>query len=456
MENFNNIENRQKINVVVVSILVAGLLIGGVAGGALYAFIFDKSETTQQSTSLPLQADPNEQAEVFELSGELSSYSHHANSWKGGGALQQLAMKQGMYSCDFEIKSDNVEFIPVDDRVAPAPDGARTYVAAVIPYRDEQQIDGGGSDGFTSVATIQVLLVNQQGLGAHSYENIRTQDILYKLYSNWDGIIYKGSFGLRSIESANYPIMSIGVHVNEGLLTKYSSSFSWDLSCTPIKESTDTPQDAFTYAETGQQFFQAPPLNPGDYNCSIDVVDNKPPEHSKYDQPYLVGGGGIYVSSYTNYHDYSQEPKGASLVRTRVWNEGKSFFNLNVQDEQPLISVTPDRAENEASWIVACNKLNPEDKVRSFKREGINFERFYSNLQSGTYSCVSNAHSGSVEYPDQDELVKLEYVPGSGGTLDDGVGSFEIIVKGDSAPYIALDSNYHGYGGEWTVECNPK
>ena len=157
------------------------------------------------------------------------------------------------------------------------------------------------------------------------------------------------------------------------ILAEYNEWFAWNLNCTPIQNAEAggrTPVDEFVYEGVGSQFFQMPSLLQGHYECSIDVTNNKRREHEKYNQPYLIGGGGLTVESYTDYTDYSQSPTITRLIQTNPWDERKSFFGLEIKDQQPLIQVSPARAEDKAEWTLACNKISPDSKTSSLNRDG--------------------------------------------------------------------------------------
>ena len=451
MESLNHSHNKKKFNIVVVSVLIAGLLLGGVVGGALYALVFDRENgTTQQRvTNVSSGSNSNEQAKKF----TLTEYS------KG---LKQLNIARGVYVCDFDIRAYN---------------NNSTKYTADIQYKSEQEEVWDTVGVGMPAASLRIDLISPQGLFDWYYYDYEEQDIpnktVIKLLSDWDGVQYSGSFPMRSLGSADYPVIDVHWDISKEILARYNAYFKWDLACTPVQEIREQKEtegqlepfavsryiesstDDFAYQGTGGRVLVGPDVA-GDYECSIDVTHNERPEYSKFDQPYLIGGGGISISTLENYFDYSQPPTTQSLIYTNPWDEKKSFFGLQVKDEQPLIEVSPAYAESNAQWVVACNKLNPENRVSSLSREGLNVERFYSNLKQGTYVCSSDAIWGRIEYPNQEESVDWEEDksdPGSWGILQE----IEITnTSTTSAPYITLGSNWHGYGAPWSVECNPK
>ena len=428
----NGTNKKRKIDAPIITILVGLLLVGVLVGGVLYAFVFNDNDDT---TSEQAVSDSGETA-AFEL----------VDTQQG---LYPIKIAKGIYSCDFEIRAQK---------------GGRNY-ADTLQLKSEEQLDQENIGiGFLPVATISVDFTNPQGLFDDQYTTYTARaeqaDAINKLFSDWDGITYSGSFGLRSGGTPNYPVMDVNWDINESALTAYNDSFQWTLGCAPVQdiedqlpsERTSEITDEFVYQGVGSRFFQAS-LAQGHHECSIDVFENARPAHETYSQPYIRGGGGMNVKSYTDYNDYSQPPLLTSLIQTNPWDERKSSFGLQVtDDQQSLLSVRPARGEGKAQWVIACNQLTPESKTTSLKREGLNVERFYANLQPGTYSCTTDAIGGSVEYQDQQEPVRLAPDPSS---VVRGF-NFELAVTDASDPYITIAQNYHGYGGDWTLECNPK
>lgn len=419
-------ENKQKINAMIVSVLIAGLLIGGVAGGALYALLFDGNETT----------DTTQQNNQSTMGGEIvlvEGASSSDDPVLQGSVAQVLNLERGIHACRFMITGKHSD---TGEQIAP-----------VIRVPEEGNYETYYEPG-EHAADVRVEITNEGAWSTSGGWGSST------LYSEWDATEYSGVFGLRSAGAQNYPIISVNVNVYPTHLLQYNDQFDWSVDCNQVAATLINPDiNSFTKASTGNDFFEVS-LQQGDYRCEFTQQALEQPEYSVYGQPYLIGGGGASVVLYSDYLDYAKDPSTTFLLQTNAWSEQTTTFSVNSPgvDQSLLMEVSPAHAEKDVEWSLSCNKINEEEKTDSLKRTGRNVERFYSNLKPGVYECTTNAIGGYVEYPGQDPIRLVSTDPDSVTELS----PFELTVTETSVPYIVLQQNYHGYGGEYTLECNQK
>ena len=219
-ENFtnNNAGAKQKMNALIAFALIAGLLVGGVVGGALYALLFNDNDTPSvQSNSQAVSVSGGE-GEAFELS----------NTEPG---LYPVNVSAGIYLCDFTIRA----------REGVAPGYTGTVQLKSREQLQEENIEVGVG---LPVATLTINFVSPQGLFNwyyHGYqEQTKATNITNKLFSDWDGVAYSGSFGLRSVGGSNYPVMDVNWDINNEILVASNTFFQWNLQCVPIQNTGET------------------------------------------------------------------------------------------------------------------------------------------------------------------------------------------------------------------------